>query len=63
MKAWVLHGINDLRLDEVPLPIPKDGEVIVNVKAAGICSSDIQRIFTSGAARARLGRAPCREIA
>jgi L-iditol 2-dehydrogenase len=49
MKAWVLHGLNDLKLEEIPKPIPKDGELLVKVKAAGICSSDIQRIFVSGA--------------
>lgn len=49
MKAWVLYGINDLQLKEVPMPVPKEGELLVQVKAAGICSSDIQRIFTSGA--------------
>jgi len=49
MKAWVLHGINDLQLNDVPLPDPRDGEVLVQVKAAGICSSDIPRVYTTGA--------------
>jgi L-iditol 2-dehydrogenase len=49
MKAWVLHGLGDLRLEDVPQPSPKAGEVLVRVRAAGICSSDVPRIFTSGA--------------
>jgi L-iditol 2-dehydrogenase len=49
MKAWVLHGINDLRLEDVPKPVPKHGDVLVAVKCAGICSSDVQRVFVSGA--------------
>ena len=49
MKAWVLHGIGDLRFEDVPVPEPQDDEVIVKVKAAGICSSDIARVYSSGA--------------
>lgn len=48
MKAYVLHAVNDLRYDEINIPkCPKDW-AIVQVKAAGICSSDIARIFTNG---------------
>jgi len=49
MKAWVLRGINDLRLEDTPAPIPKNGETLVQVKAAGICSSDIERVYNTGA--------------
>ena len=49
MKAWVLHGIGDLRLEEVKKPVPVKGEVLVRVKAAGICGSDIPRICQNGA--------------
>ncbi|WP_041272508.1 galactitol-1-phosphate 5-dehydrogenase [Desulfitobacterium hafniense] len=49
MKAWVLHNIDDLRLSEVKLPVLSRGEVLVRVKCAGICSSDVQRVFVSGA--------------
>lgn len=48
MKAYVLHGVNKLQYDEVEKPAcPKDW-AIVKVKAAGICSSDIARVFTKG---------------
>lgn len=49
MKAWVLHGIGDFRLEEAKKPEPGDGEVLVAVKAAGICGSDIPRIYRTGA--------------
>lgn len=49
MKAQVLYGINDLRYVDKDLPEIKDGHVIVKVMAAGICGSDIPRIFYSGA--------------
>ena len=48
MKAYVLHGINDLRYDDIPIPSCPPGWAIVKVRAAGICSSDIPRIFTKG---------------
>lgn len=48
MKAYVLHQINDLRYDEVPMPDCPCGWAIIKVKAASICSSDIPRIFTKG---------------
>lgn len=49
MKAWVLHGVGDLRLETVERPAPAEGEVLVRVKAAGICGSDIPRICRTGA--------------
>lgn len=48
MKAYVLHGISDLRYEDVPIPECSSGWGIVKVKAAGICSSDIPRIMTKG---------------
>lgn len=48
MKAWVLHGINDLRLEEINTPIIGENEVLLAVKAAGICGSDIPRVFHTG---------------
>lgn len=48
MKAYVLHGINDLRYEEVDEPFIGENEVLVKVKAAGICGSDIPRVFHTG---------------
>lgn len=51
MKAWVLHDIGDIRYEDVPKPVPAAGEVLVKVGAAGICGSDIPRIYNTGAHR------------
>ena len=51
MKAWVLHGIGDFRFEEVGEPHLAEDEVLVSVKAAGICGSDIPRIYENGAHR------------
>lgn len=48
MKAWVLHGINDLQLEEINSPAIGENEVLLAVKAAGICGSDIPRVFYTG---------------
>lgn len=48
MKANVLHGVGDLRYEDVPMPELKPGQVLVKVRAVGICGSDIPRIFVNG---------------
>ena len=48
MKAYVLEGINKLIYKEIDKPKLQKGYVLVEVKAAGICGSDIPRVFTTG---------------
>jgi L-iditol 2-dehydrogenase len=49
MKAAVLHANDDLRYEEYPTPRINDGEVLVKIKATGICGSDIPRVLRNGA--------------
>ena len=49
MKAWMLHGVGKIELEEIPQPIVRNDEVLLSVKACGICGSDIPRIYTTGA--------------
>ena len=49
MKAQVLHSICDLRYEEVPEPVLRSGEVMIGVRAAGICGSDVPRVYETGA--------------
>lgn len=48
MKAYVLHKVNSLRYEDVKMPDCPKGWAVIKVKAAGICSSDIARVFTKG---------------
>ncbi len=48
-KALVLKDIGKISLEDRPVPLPREGEVLVRVIAAGICGSDIPRIFENGA--------------
>lgn len=49
MKAYVLHGVNDIKSEDIKKPIPGNKELLIKVKAAGICGSDIPRIYQNGA--------------
>lgn len=48
MKASVLYGINDLRYVDVPTPEIGRDDVLVQVKACGICGSDVNRVLKTG---------------
>ena len=41
MKAAVLYGIRDLRVEDVEAPKIKSDEVLIRIHAAGICGTDI----------------------
>jgi 2-desacetyl-2-hydroxyethyl bacteriochlorophyllide A dehydrogenase len=41
MKALQYEGTRDIRLIEIPKPIPKENEVRIKIKAVSICGSDI----------------------
>lgn len=49
MKAAVLHANRDLRYEEIETPKISDEEVLIKVKATGICGSDIPRVLDNGA--------------
>ncbi|MGA7391491.1 MAG: alcohol dehydrogenase catalytic domain-containing protein [Terrimicrobiaceae bacterium] len=42
MPAVVAHGPGDYRFEDRPVPKPGPGEVVIKVKSAGICASDIK---------------------
>jgi L-iditol 2-dehydrogenase len=44
MKAAVLMGPNELKVKEVDIPKPGSGEVLIQVQACAICSSDVSLI-------------------
>ncbi len=47
-RGYSLHAVNDFRYEEFEYPKCARGWCIVKVKAAGICSSDIPRVYTNG---------------
>ncbi|MBR1695639.1 MAG: galactitol-1-phosphate 5-dehydrogenase [Selenomonas sp.] len=49
MKALVLSDVGQIKIEDISKPSPKQGEVLVHVKACGICGSDIPRAYKDGA--------------
>jgi L-iditol 2-dehydrogenase len=49
MKAAVLYGPHDLRYTDFETPKINDYEVLVQMKATGICGSDLPRVLGNGA--------------
>lgn len=53
-----IHGVNDVRLDPVEPPRAGDRDVIIRVKACGICGSDLSYIKIGGIHRKPGGVTP-----
>lgn len=51
MRALVLQRVGVIELSEVPEPEPGDGEVVVDVAAAGVCGSDVHSARDGGLLR------------
>lgn len=49
MKAWVLYGAKDMRLESRPVPSPSAGEVLLKIGSVGVCGSD-KHMFADGRA-------------
>ncbi|HXL02965.1 MAG TPA: NAD(P)-dependent alcohol dehydrogenase [Candidatus Atribacteria bacterium] len=41
MKAAVMKGIGQIEIEELPIPIPREEEVLVRIKSVGVCGSDV----------------------
>ncbi len=44
MKAAVYRGANRIEVEEVPVPQPGPGEVLLRVAACGVCGTDLKKI-------------------
>ena len=44
MKAAILRGRNDVRLEELPVPKIGHGEILVKMVACGVCGTDIEKL-------------------
>jgi 2-desacetyl-2-hydroxyethyl bacteriochlorophyllide A dehydrogenase len=45
MRAARLHGVGDLRVEQVPDPEPAPGELLVRIEACGICPTDLRKFL------------------
>jgi L-iditol 2-dehydrogenase len=54
MRAVVYHGVNDVRMEEVPVPEIGPGEILVRVHTCGICGTDLKKISTGSHSAPRI---------
>ena len=45
MKVAVYYNNNDIRIEERPIPKISDGEILVKMKASGICGTDVMEWY------------------
>lgn len=48
MRLITIHGVEDLRLDQVAPPVCGPRDAIIRVRACGICGTDISHLRTGG---------------
>ncbi|MFQ6081184.1 MAG: zinc-dependent dehydrogenase [Candidatus Bathyarchaeia archaeon] len=58
MKAAMYYSLDDIRIEDVPTPKIKPDEVLVEMKACGICGSDLMEWYLKGRAPLVLGHEP-----
>src|SRR5713226_6906250 len=54
MLAAVYRGVNDVRLESVPVPEIGPGEILVKVHTCGICGTDLKKIATGSHSAPRI---------
>lgn len=54
MRAVVYRGINDMRIETVPVPQIGPGELLVKIATCGICGTDLKKIHTGSHSAPRI---------
>ena len=54
MQAAVYRGVNDVRLETVPVPAIGPGEMLVRVHSCGVCGTDLKKISTGSHSAPRI---------
>jgi len=54
MRAAVYRGINDVRVETVPVPEIGRGEILIKVASCGICGTDLKKIHTGSHSAPRI---------
>jgi len=54
MRAAVYRGINDVRIETLPVPTIGAGEVLLKIDTCGICGTDLKKIHTGSHSAPRI---------
>jgi len=63
MQVAKYYGAHDIRLEEMPLPELGPGEILMRVRASGICGSDVMHWYRAGRGPVVLGHEVAGEVA
>src|SRR5690554_3480196 len=51
MKAWLLNKVSEISMEakplkmvEVPVPVPREGEILIRVSACGVCHTELDEV-------------------
>jgi len=61
-RAVVFHSTDDLRLEQVPLPMLSAGELLVRIRACGLCPGETMGWYMARKAPVVLGHEPVGEV-
>jgi len=54
MRAAVYRGVNDMRVETVPVPAIGPGELLIKVATCGVCGTDLKKIHTGSHSAPRI---------
>lgn len=54
MRAAVYHGIDDVRIETVPVPEIGRGELLLRIDTCGVCGTDLKKIHTGSHSAPRI---------
>lgn len=54
MRAAVYRGLNDVRIETVPVPAIEPGEILIRVHSCGVCGTDLKKISTGSHSAPRI---------
>lgn len=63
MKVARYYARNDIRIEEMPVPDIGPGELLIRIKASGICGSDVMHWYRTGRGPVVLGHEIAGEVA
>jgi L-iditol 2-dehydrogenase len=63
MKVARYYGAGDIRIEEMPVPEAGPGEVVIRIRASGICGSDVMHWYRQGRGPVVLGHEIGGEVA
>lgn len=62
MKKAVYYGVGDVRVEDVPAPVPGPGQIKMDVKYCGICGSDLHEYLHGPFPQSPFGHEACGTI-